>query len=96
MADHDALIDRLSRSATPVRRLRPAPVRAAIWAAAALACGWLATIGIRAPLTVWNGGDYAAMSQLVLSLLLGLIALAGAFPLRRASPDCPRGCCPWS
>lgn len=81
MADHDALIERLSRSATPVRRLRPAPVRAVLWAAVALACGWIATAGIGTPVTAWSSGDYGSMAQFVLLLLLGGTAFAGAFEM---------------
>ncbi len=81
MVDHDALIETLARAATPVRRLRPAPLRALAWAAIAMACGWIATTGVRAPPGLWSGGDYWQATQLALLLMLGVAALVSAFEM---------------
>ncbi len=81
MVDHDALIEALSRSATPVRRTYPAPARAVAWAVIAMACGWAATTWIRVPLSAWSGTDWWKLAQLALLLLLGVTALLGAFEM---------------
>ncbi|MDE1145804.1 MAG: hypothetical protein PW843_04185 [Azospirillaceae bacterium] len=80
MADHDALIDRLSRAARPVRRPLPAGLRTAAWMAAALPCGALATLALHRVATDWSrpGGGWAAL-QLALALAAGGLAILTAF-----------------
>lgn len=101
MTDHEALIEALSRSAAPIRRPLPAPLRALVWGALAIASGWLATTGLRAPLTAWTADDGWGLAQLALSLALGVAALASAFetsipgPRRRTAPVLVLGLAAW-
>ena len=79
MRDHEALIEPLGRPAGPVRRPAPALLRALGWSAAAVVGGWLATAAFHTPLAEWAGDDGWGVAQLVLSLALGVAALALAF-----------------
>ncbi|QJU59983.1 DUF1109 domain-containing protein [Sphingomonas sp. AP4-R1] len=80
MGDHDALIDRLSLSVAPVRRLPPAWVRAMGWAVVALPCGLLATGLIRHSWLDWAQPDaWLAAVEILLSFLTGALAVTLAF-----------------
>lgn len=83
MADHDALIDALSRSARPVRRPLPPPLRAMVWAALALACGGLLVgLALRPEATDWSRPVAAwAGLELAAALALGVLSIAAAFDL---------------
>ncbi|WP_068090390.1 NrsF family protein [Novosphingobium rosa] len=77
--NHD-LIDQLSASLTPVRRPRPAAMRALGWAALALPCGFAMTRLIphyqpdwHAPMMMWS------MMEIPLALCIGAGALVLAF-----------------
>jgi hypothetical protein len=80
MGDHDLLIDRLSLSVAPVRRLAPAWARAAGWAAVALPCGMLATSLISRSWLDWAQPDaWLAAVEICLSFLVGALAVTLAF-----------------
>lgn len=80
MGDHDALIDTLSLSITPVHRLRPAWVRAAGWTVVALPCGLLATGLVHRYWLDWSQpGAWLAALEILLSFATGLLAVILAF-----------------
>lgn len=82
MADHDALIQILSRSARPVARPRPAWQRAAFWLLAAVPCGALAALAIGRRGTDWShAGAGWAVAELALSLILGALAMLTSLEL---------------
>ncbi|MCU5773996.1 NrsF family protein [Erwiniaceae bacterium BAC15a-03b] len=82
MADHDLLIEKLSRSAGPVKRPLPTRWRVACWMAIALPCGAIASLLVQRTLTDWTQpGVLPTILQLLLSFLLGVLAIRSAFNL---------------
>jgi len=82
MADHDTLIETLSRSARPVTRPLPTAVRAALWTALALPCGVVVTLRLHHGWTDWSRpGAVWPMIALVLSFGLGALGIVTAFDL---------------
>lgn len=82
MRNHDALIDRLSESARPVKRLWPTGWRVAGWIAAVLPCGALSSWAFHSRYTDWTQpGALSALAALLLAFLLGAGTIAGAFTL---------------
>lgn len=76
MLNHDALIEELSQSLAPVRRPRPALLRALGWIALAMPCGLLATRLIVNYPPVWSEpGMGWAMAEITLSLAMGVAAV---------------------
>lgn len=91
MADHDALIEILSRAAAPVARPRASWRRVLVWLLLALPCGALATLPLRRPGTDWaHPGAGWAIAELVLAFVLGVFAMLTSLELgiagRRALP----------
>ena len=81
MNNHDALIEELCRSATPVRRPLPPAVRAIGVAALSLALGWLA---FRSRMSLGNPvgeGDPLGFVELALAGIAGITALLCAFEM---------------
>lgn len=81
MRDHQALIDLLSRSTTPVRRPWPAPVRALLVVAISLASGVFLTSGVRFPWRSLLGGNGWGLIQVILTLAAGVAVLVTAFEI---------------
>lgn len=79
MHDHEALIERLSLSAKPVRRPWSPAARALLVAIIGLASGWLVTSNIRSPWAALNGGDNWGLAQFILTIVAGISALVAAF-----------------
>lgn len=82
MKNHDILIEKLSRSARPVKRPLPTNWRVTVWLAMALPCAIAASLLVHRTLTDWSqtGAIWAAVQSL-LSLLLGILALRSTFSL---------------
>jgi len=82
MDEHDALIERLAREARPVRRLPAPSLRTAGWMAAALPCGFLASLLLPRGSFAWSGpgAPWAALG-LAASLALAALAIRTAFAL---------------
>ncbi len=82
MNNHDALIEQLSRQATPVKRSPPPWQRALRWMLLALPCGFLASLWMPSEAADWShpGALWAGLGLLV-SLGLGAVALNTAFAL---------------
>ena len=82
MKNHDQLINQLSASAHPVRRVWPTPWRVAGWIALALPCGALSSWAFHTRLTDWSQpGALLALAGLVLSLIIAGNMMAAAFTL---------------
>lgn len=82
MDSHDALIEKLSRSATPVSRTQPASWRVVSWVLMALPAGALASLLLQRTATDWSQPGAAwAVAQLALAFILGLLAIHAAFTL---------------
>ncbi|WP_158783036.1 NrsF family protein [Pantoea sp. BAV 3049] len=82
MTDHDLLIDKLSRGASPVKRTRPTGWRVLAWIAMALPCGAAASLIVHRTLNDWSqpGMQWAAL-QLLLTFLTGTLAIRNAFQM---------------
>lgn len=91
MNNHDALIERLSRAATPVKRPASPWQRALRWILLALPCGFLASLIMPSAATNWSdpGALWAGLGMLV-SLGLGVFALKTAFALSIAGHKLPQ------
>lgn len=82
MRNHDQLINQLSASAQPVRRVWPTAWRVAGWIALALPCGALTSWVFHTRLTDWSQpGALVALAALLLSLVIAGSTLAAAFTL---------------
>ena len=82
MADHENLIDTLSRSAGPVKRPLPTIVRATLFLCAGLPCGVLATSVLHHGWTHWSQpGAIWPLVSLILSFAVGALGIATAFDL---------------
>lgn len=91
MRNHDQLIEQLSASAQPVGRVWPTAWRVIGWVAAALPCGALSSWALHSRYTDWSQpGALPAMAALLLSFILGVSAIAGAFTLSLAGREPPR------
>ena len=81
MTHHDALIEELCRSATPVRRPLPSAVRAVGVTLLSLALGWLA-VRTRMSLANLNGaGTPWGLLELAMTGIAGMAALLCAFEI---------------
>lgn len=82
MESHEALIEKLSRNAAPVKRPAPVGWRVASWVLLALPAGVLASLLLQRTATDWSQpGAVWAMAQLVLAFTIGLLAINAAFAL---------------
>lgn len=82
MDSHDALIEKLGRSAVPVKRALPVRQRVASWVGLALPAGALASLFLERALTDWSQpGAWLAIVQLAVVFVLGLLAIHSAFTL---------------
>lgn len=82
MRNHDQLINQLSASAQPVRRVWPTAWRVASWIALALPCGALTSWAFHTRLTDWSQpGARFALAALLLSFIITGSTLAAAFTL---------------
>ncbi|HGM5488945.1 TPA: DUF1109 domain-containing protein [Serratia fonticola] len=82
MESHEALIEKLGRSAVPVKRAAPVCWRVASWVLLALPAGALASLLLQRTATDWSQpGAVWAMMQLGLAFTLGLLAITAAFTL---------------
>lgn len=82
MRSHDPLIDKLSASAQPVKRIWPTSWRVAAWIAAVLPCGMLTSWGLHNKFTNWSQtGSLLAILSLLLAFVIGAFAIAAAFNL---------------
>jgi hypothetical protein len=82
MADHDLLIARLSRNVAPVKRPLPAGLRAMTWVIMALPVGAMASLLVHRSFTDWSqSGAVWALAQLLLTLVVGTLAIRNAFLL---------------
>lgn len=80
MADHNALIDKLSRTATPIHRVLPAGMRVASWVLMALPAGVMASFLLEREATDWTqSGAGWAIAQAALVFAMGLFAISQAF-----------------
>ena len=80
MADHDLLIEKLSRTAKPVRRVLPVGRRVTSWMLMALPAGILASLLLERSATDWSQpGAGWAMMQLAVVFTLGVLAINSAF-----------------
>ncbi|HEX4501933.1 MAG TPA: NrsF family protein [Scandinavium sp.] len=80
MDSHDALIEKLSRSAVPVKRTQPVRWRVISWVLMALPAGVLASLLLQRAATDWSqpGAEWA-LAQLALAFSMGLLAINAAF-----------------
>lgn len=82
MRNHDSLINQLSQSAQPVRRIWPTRWRVAVWIATVLPCGALSSWTLHSRFTDWSQPNaFTAMVALLLSFIIGTSAIASAFNL---------------
>ena len=82
MRSHDPLIDKLSESARPVKRIWPTGWRVAAWLVAVLPCGTLTSWSMHNRFTDWSQpGSLPAILTLLLSFIIGATAIAAAFNL---------------
>ncbi len=82
MRSHDRLINELSKSAQPVKRTWPTGLRVAAWIVAVLPCGTLTSWSLHNKFTDWaQPGALPAFITLLLSFVIGSIAISGAFNL---------------
>lgn len=80
MDSHDVLIEKLSRSAVPVKRALPVRWRVVSWLLMALPAGALASLFLQRAATDWSQpGAPWAMAQLGLVFVIGLLAIGSAF-----------------
>ncbi|MGD9427253.1 DUF1109 domain-containing protein [Pantoea sp. NSTU24] len=82
MRNHDQLINQLTASAQPVRRVWPTAWRVAGWIALALPCGALTSWAFHSRLTDWSQpGALFALVALLMALIIAGSTLAAAFTL---------------
>ena len=82
MADHELLIEKLSREATPVTRPKTTYLRVLSWMLLALPCGALSSLLVTRSATDWSSpGAWLALLQLSLAFAVGVLAIANAFAL---------------
>ncbi|SCC12771.1 NrsF family protein [Kosakonia oryziphila] len=82
MADHDLLIEKLSRSIAPVKRPWQPGWRVMAWLATALPCGIAASLLLNRTLTDWSqSGASWVIVQLLLTFVAGTLAIRNAFLL---------------
>ncbi|WLI76356.1 NrsF family protein [Kosakonia sp. H02] len=82
MADHELLIEKLSRSVEPVKRPWQPGWRVVSWLAVALPCGIVASLWLNRALTDWSqSGAPWVMAQLLLTFATGTLAIRNAFLL---------------
>ncbi len=82
MRNHDLLIDKLSDTAKPVKRVWPTRWRVAAWVIAVLPCGTLTSWALHNRFTDWSqAGAFPALVALLLSFIIGASAMAAAFTL---------------
>ena len=82
MTDHDVLIEKLSRSITPVKRPFQPAWRVISWLALALPSGLAASLIINRTLTDWSQTGAAwTIVQLLLTFVTGTLAIRNAFLL---------------
>lgn len=82
MADHELLIEKLSREAAPVRRPPATALRVLSWMLLALPCGVLSSLLVSRAATDWSSpGAWLALLQLSLAFMMGMLAIANAFRL---------------
>ena len=82
MADHEWLIEKLGRSAEPVKRPWRSGWRVASWLAVALPCGVIVSLLLNRTETDWSHAGAAwAMLQLLLTFATGTLAIRNAFLL---------------
>ncbi|MCC3702955.1 NrsF family protein [Rouxiella badensis] len=82
MRNHDLLIDKLSDTAKPVKRVWPTRWRVAAWIIAVLPCGTLTSWALHNRFTDWSqAGAVPALVALLLSFIIGASAMAAAFTL---------------
>jgi len=80
--NHDLLIDKLSDTAKPVKRVWPTRWRVAAWIIAVLPCGTLTSWALHNRFTDWSqAGAVPALVALLLSFIIGASAMAAAFTL---------------
>lgn len=80
MADHDALIEKLSKAAAPVKPVQPVTMRVTSWVLMALPAGVLASFVLERSLTDWSQpGAIWAIVQLALVFAIGLLSISNAF-----------------
>lgn len=80
MADHDLLIEKLSRSIEPVKRPWQPGLRVMVWAATALPCGIIASLLLHRTLTDWSQASATwVIAQLLLTFITGTLAIRNAF-----------------
>ncbi|MBB1202857.1 DUF1109 domain-containing protein [Enterobacteriaceae bacterium 89] len=91
MASHDALIAKLSQTATPVKRVPPVGLRVTSWLLMALPAGILMSLLLVRTATDWSQpGAGWAVAQLILVFVIGLLAIASAFNGSIAGRRTPR------
>jgi hypothetical protein len=80
MDSHDALIEKLSLAAAPVKRAQPVHWRVMSWLLMALPAGVLASLLLQRTATDWSqpGAEWA-VAQLALAFTIGLLAINAAF-----------------
>lgn len=80
MENHEALIQKLSRAAQPVKRPLPVGLRVVSWMLMALSAGALASLLLERSATDWTQpGAGWAIAQLVIVFATGLLAIGAAF-----------------
>lgn len=82
MADHNSLIDSLSRDAASVKRPAMPAVRTGLWIATALPLGAMAVIWTGRVFSDWSApGAIWALVELIAAFGLGIVAILSAFRL---------------
>lgn len=82
MTSHDLLIEKLSRSAGPVKRPWKPGMRVLTWVAIALPCGAATGLLLQRTLTDWSAsGTIWVLCQLLLTFITGTLAIRNAFLL---------------
>jgi hypothetical protein len=72
MADHELLIEKLSREATPVTRPQATRLRVLSWMLLALPCGALSSLLVSRAATDWSTpGAWLALLQISLAFVVG-------------------------
>lgn len=80
MADHDQLIEQLSRAIAPVKRPWKPGWRVMTWVAMALPCGAIVSLLVHRTVTDWSqDGAQWVILQLMLTFVVGTLAVRNAF-----------------
>lgn len=80
MADHDQLIEQLSRAIAPVKRPWKPGWRVMAWVAMALPCGAIVSLLVHRTVTDWSqDGAQWVILQLMLTFVAGTLAVRNAF-----------------